>query len=124
MTKVIFVALGLAFAIEQAEAQALSDPTRPPDVAEAVGDAPTVSRGPLLQAVLISTQRRYAVIDGRQVGLGTRIGAARIVGITESAVILEGASGRTTLKLLPGVGRATVESASESPEIERKAVRK
>lgn len=118
------MALGFGLAMEQAAAQALIDPTRPPDVAEAAGDTLNASRGPLLQAVLISTGRRYAVIDGHQVGLGAKIGAARIVGITESAVILEGASGRTTLKLLPGVGRTTVEPASESPEIERKAVRK
>ena len=118
------MALGFGLAMEQAAAQALIDPTRPPDVAEAAGDTLNASRGPLLQAVLISTGRRYAVIDGNQVGLGAKIGAARIVGITESAVILEGASGRTTLKLLPGVGRTTVEPASESPEIERKAVRK
>jgi hypothetical protein len=120
--KAIFMALGLGLAAEQAAAQALVDPTRPSDVAEI--DAPTVSRGPLLQSVLISTERRYAVIDGQQVGLGARIGAARIVRITESEVTLEGASGRTTLKLFPGAGRTTVESASESPEIERKAVPK
>jgi hypothetical protein len=120
--KAVFMILGLGLAVAQAAAQALVDPTRPSDVAEM--DVPAVSRGPLLQSVLISTERRYAVIDGQQVGLGARIGAARVVRITESEVTLEGASGRTTLKLFPGGSRTTAESTSESPEIERKAVRK
>jgi len=123
--RTIFIALGFGFTVAQAAAQALVDPTRPPDAAEAAGGAaPTVSRGPLLQSVLISTGRRYAVIDGRQVGLGAKVGSARIVGITASEVILEGANGRTALKLFPDVGRTAEESAGESPEIERKAVPK
>ena len=125
MMRTIFIALGFGLTVVQAAAQALVDPTRPPDAAEAAGGAaPTVSRGPLLQYVLISTERRYAVIDGRQVGLGAKVGAARVVRITASEVILEGADGRTTLKLFPNMERATVESAGESPEIERKAVPK
>lgn len=89
-------------------AQPLRDPTRPPGVggesapAEAV--APT-----RLQSVLISPHRSVAVIDGRAVSVGERVGGAKVVAISAAEVTLETGASRQTLRLLPaGVDRKRV----------------
>jgi MSHA biogenesis protein MshK len=92
-------------------AQALADPMRPPAVpgpapAEAAGDSAKAAAR--LQSVLISPGRRVAVIDGRVVQLGERVGDARLVAISESQVVLQRASGRETLKLNPVVEKNPV----------------
>jgi len=89
----------------------LSDPTRPPNMlpgalrdASRPGDAPpaTASR---LQSVLISPQRRLAVIDGRTVPLGGRVDDATLVQIAETHVTLRRGDELKTLELYPGVER-------------------
>lgn len=92
-------------ASQAALAQALRDPMRPPAAAEggavaAAGEAPVAAR---LQSVLISPARRVAVIDGRVVRVGERVGDATVVAISESQVVLQRADARETLKLNPVV---------------------
>ena len=86
-------------------AQALTDPTRPPVEISAppalVGQAAVVDSG--LQSVIISPTRRAAIINGRTVELGANHGDARLVEVSESGVVLEGAQGRQALMLFPGV---------------------
>jgi len=82
---------------------ALSDPTRPPEAAlesEVMGGTATSAQ---LQSVLIAPGRTLAVINGKTVRLGARYGEARLVKVTESAVVLRHADRDETLKLLPGV---------------------
>jgi MSHA biogenesis protein MshK len=98
-------------ASQAALAQALADPMRPPATpgpspAEGAGDAGKAAAR--LQSVLISPARRVAVIDGRVVRLGERVGDARLVAISESQVVLQRASGRETLKLNPVVEKKPV----------------
>jgi MSHA biogenesis protein MshK len=116
--------VGLAAFAMPVHAQALKDPTLPPNVAAAAGADAVVSSGPVLQSVLISTERRSAVIDGRQVGLGGKFGALRLVRITESEVTLEGADGWKTLKLFPEVRKSDAGATSQSPETKVEAVPK
>lgn len=81
--------------------QALTDPMRPADlssVVEAGGFAPS-----RLQSVLISSNRKLAVIDGRTVALGGTIDGATLVAIRESEVVLKKGDERETLKFNPGV---------------------
>lgn len=98
-------------ASQAALAQPLGDPMRPPATpgpspAQAAGEAaPAAAR---LQSVLISPGRRVAVIDGRVVRLGERIGDATLVAISESQVVLQRADARETLKLNPGVEKKPV----------------
>jgi len=98
-------------ASQAALAQPLGDPMRPPAMpgpspAQAAGEsAPAAAR---LQSVLISPGRRVAVIDGRVVRLGERIGDATLVAISASQVVLQRAEGRETLKLSPGVEKKPV----------------
>jgi MSHA biogenesis protein MshK len=97
-------------ASEAALAQALADPMRPPAApgpSPAEGAADAGKAAARLQSVLISPARRVAVIDGRVVQLGERVGDARLVAISESQVVLQRPGGRETLKLNPVVEKKT-----------------
>jgi hypothetical protein len=81
-------------------AQPLADPTRPP----AQGPAQLRQAEPArqrLQSVLISAGRSIAVIDGRPVALGGRVGGATLVSIEPSEVTLQRGAARERLTLLP-----------------------
>lgn len=89
-------------------AQPLRDPTRPPSPGGEPAHAEAVAPS-RLQSVLISPYRSVAVIDGRAVTLGDRVGAARVVAISPAEVTLEQGASRQTLKLLPaGVDKRPV----------------
>jgi MSHA biogenesis protein MshK len=102
-------------------AQALVDPTRPPDAAPVLGS--TASAGaalPQLQSVLISNQpggRRLAVIDGRSVRAGDKVGGAVVVSIGEASVVLRRGKTLETLRLTP----KTVD-ANDAMHVRRKQV--
>ena len=106
--RVIAFLLGGVTALAAA-AQPLSDPTRPPGArtGEAFAPAPAPTR---LQSVLIGPERSIAVIDGRAVALGERVGEAIVVSIAPSEVVLRRGADYQTLKLLP-------------PGVEKKAVK-
>jgi len=87
-------------------AENLLDPTRPP--AELAASSPSAATadaatGPLLQSVLISSDRKSAIIGGQVVGLGGKYGEARVVKITESEVVLKTGATKETLRLFPDV---------------------
>lgn len=93
-------------------AQALVDPTRPPTMAaQAVAEiAPT--GGPVLQSVLISPQRVEAIISGKTVRLGDKVGNASVVRIKESEVVLRHGKNLQVLKLFPNIEK---KQATSSP---------
>ncbi len=85
-------------------AQTLTDPTKPPAEILAPGLGQTVPpKESGLQSIFISPTRRAAIINGQMVELGAKLGDARLVGISESVVVLERAQGRQVLALFPGV---------------------
>jgi MSHA biogenesis protein MshK len=82
-------------------AQPLADPTRPPMQGPAElrqSEAPSTR----LQSVLISAGRNTAVIDGRAVRVGDRVGDAVLVSIEPSEVTLQRGAAVERLTLLPG----------------------
>jgi len=91
----------------------LPDPTRPPAELAAPSPSPakggsspeTASAAPslLLQSVLISSDRKSAIIDGQVVVLGGMHGESRVVKITESEVVLKKGAVKETLRLFPDV---------------------
>lgn len=68
----------------------VKDPTRPPSLTPAVAPAaaPSATRPWRLSSVLISPDRRVAVIDGNVLRLGERIDGAELVEIQSHAVKL------------------------------------
>lgn len=117
----VFLAGALLALAPGVYAQALVDPTRPPDAAPVPGSA--VSAGaarPQLQSVLVSNQpggRRLAVIDGRSVRAGDKVGGAVVVSIGEASVALRRGKTLETLRLTP----QTVD-ANDAMHVRRKQV--
>ena len=74
-------------------AEELRDPTRPPDAPlEDIGPIGTSSyvAGPLyLSAILISSERRLATINGQRVRTGDQVGSALVLEITPVSVRVE-----------------------------------
>ncbi|MDO8291704.1 MAG: hypothetical protein Q7T29_02360 [Gallionella sp.] len=103
-------------------AEELPDPTRPPAVITAPGDAPgqgaTESQPSGLQSTIISKSRRAAIIDGKTVELWAKHGNAQLIEVNEGSVVLRGAQTRQVLTLFPGVKmiQREVKTIKASPE--------
>ena len=107
---------GAAWAAGPAAEQGLTDPTRPADARDSAVAA-GAPQGPVLQSVLISPGRRIAVIDGQTVPLGGRFGAATLVAVTETEVVLKEGNARRHLRLLPAVEKgAAAQSRGGKPK--------
>ena len=120
MTRTLFLVFVLASACT-AQAQVLSDPTRPPGVSAdggEAGDAPKLAV-PQLQSILISPQRKLAVIDGQTLAPGDRFGGATLVSISVGSVVLRRGAELQTLQLLPGIDKK-VSAASRGRSKEEK----
>lgn len=111
-------ALALLLAGFVAPAQA-ADPTRPPSEFTG-GNTPSSDvqpafngQGLVLQSVLISAKRQRAQISGQTVPLGGRIGDAKLIKITETYVVLQGAQGSQTLELTPGIRKRQPEALAK-----------
>ena len=92
-------------AASTAGAQALRDPTRPP-AASAKGIAgKTEQSGWILQTVLISPERRYAIINGEVVAVGGSIAGAELIAVAAERVTLRTPEGLRVVHLFPDVTR-------------------
>ncbi|BCR06406.1 hypothetical protein DESUT3_34750 [Desulfuromonas versatilis] len=99
----ILFAAALALAVDARGAE-LRDPTRPPiPAAPERAPEPLRSKAPdwRLSSILVSPERRVAVISGQAVVEGDRIDGARVVAITPSAVLLQKGKREYTLNLTP-----------------------
>jgi len=87
----------------------LGDPMQPPAFLRAAGptagqSAPAPARAAMvLQSTLMSRGRRIAMIDGKSLSVGDRIGAARIVAIGPASVTLREGQETRVLGLYQGV---------------------
>jgi MSHA biogenesis protein MshK len=113
------VGIAFAVAVPLAQAQALSDPTRPPGAAAmASPDAPQATELQL-QTILLSPQRKLAVINGQTVKIGERVGDATLVTISETGVVLKRGEETQTVRLLPGLERKPAGRNKKKQEIQR-----
>lgn len=117
--------LGLLLALlgGMAVAAPFSDPTQPPGASAGDGSAAgsAAVEGPRLQSVLIAPNRRVAVIGGQAVALGGMYGAARVIRITETEVVLQTGQERQTLKLHPEVEKRSSRTAVKPGAAQRGA---
>lgn len=112
---VAYLTLGLALALgaQQALAQGLSDPTRPPWIGGAHASEPAVA----LQIVIVSKDRSQATINGQIVNLGGSYGNATLVRITEEEIVLKRPKGTQTIRLYSSIQRKKLGPAVQT-EIE------
>ena len=90
----------------------LPDPTRPPTVlggahipggtGKSLGTAEDAA-SLQLQSVIVSPERKVAIINGQTVKLGEKVGDAIVVKISESEVVLRNGNNVQTLRLFPGL---------------------
>lgn len=109
------MAVVVVVAISGAQAQALTDPTRPPSATSAASGSPAAQEdttGTQLQSILISSGRKVAVINGTMVPLGGMVGEARVVRITETQVVLKKGGETEVLKMYPGIDKRAVKRAA------------
>ncbi|MEN3294214.1 MAG: biosis protein MshK, partial [Burkholderiales bacterium] len=100
-----------------AHAEDLADPTRPPAALGQVGDgdaSASAAGRPVLQSVMISPGRTMAMISGRMVRVGDKVGEARVTKISETEVVLRNGKELETLKLFPGVEKRRNSSRSKT----------
>ena len=114
-------------ATSTAFAQALRDPTRPPTASKkGVTDVPEQS-GWVLQSVLISPERRYAIINGEIVPLGGSVAGAELIAVAAERVTLRTPEGLRVVQLFPNVIRldpadgSATERLMTSPELKKEA---
>lgn len=101
-----FLLLPIWLIAQPAQAESFFDPTRPlvsvlvPDAVQGTSpaEAPLV-----LQSVLLSPQRKQAVISGQSVALGQSIRGYRLINLGSHQAELQGPRGRLTLWLLAGL---------------------
>ena len=97
--------LAMLFWAVGAGAQMMADPTRAPRAVPSE-ITPEQTRGPVLQSVIITPERRAAIINGERVELGAVYGDARVARITETEVVLRSAGRTEVLKLYPNVDKS------------------
>lgn len=112
-------ALVLAIAGLAAPVQA-ADPTRPPPEFSSSNTSSSNDlqpafngQGLVLQSVLMSAKRQRALISGQTIPLGGHIGDAKLIKITETYVVLQGAQGMQTLELTPGIRKRHPEALAK-----------
>jgi len=82
----LWLALGAAPALA---GEALDDPTRPSHLPAPAVAGTTATPGWRVDSIIVSPARRLAVINGRSVGVGERVGGARVLEILPYEVRLE-----------------------------------
>ncbi len=98
----------VALPISPVSAEELPDPTRPPllSSSDAAQIEPEKSAG--LQSVIISKKRSAAIIDGQTIELGEKYGDVRLIEVSDTRVILQGAHERRVMTLFPGVSMTNI----------------
>lgn len=107
--RTLFCGMAMAVvAMGGAQAQALTDPTRPPASLPGSPAAQEEATGTQLQSILLSGSRKVAVINGAMVPLGGMVGEARVVRITETQVVLKKGEETEVLSMYPGIDKRPV----------------
>ncbi len=104
-------------------AEELADPTRPPvSVLTPVEASVQIETKlePGLQSILISKNRRAAIIDGQTVELGGRVGEARLIEVNAMNVVLKTRNGRQVLMLFPDVMISKTKSDAPPVQTDKK----
>lgn len=109
----VWIVAGLLGGMAAAAQAELNDPTRPPDYSTAPrqqGAAPAAApeNGWDLTSTLVSPARRLAVINGRVVTAGSRLGHMTVREIGSGRVVLEGEGRRQVLTLLGGAVKTPI----------------
>ena len=107
----VVLAVFCAGVASAAVAQTLRDPTRPPAAGANLVAGKMQATGWILQSVLISPERRYAIINGEVVAFGGLIAGAELISIAAERVTLRTREGLRVVYLFPDVARLGIADA-------------
>lgn len=100
LLRLAWIALLAALPAAALAARPVPDPTRPAIALPSPGAASaTASATPVLQFTRVAPGQTSAIVDGRRVRPGDRIGDARVVAIGPGWLRLQSATGTTELRL-------------------------
>jgi MSHA biogenesis protein MshK len=83
----------------------MNDPMRPPGVAASAAGARAAPSAVGLQAVITSTRRKLALIDGSVVPLGGPVRDGTLAGMSDSAAVLKKNGERDVLLMHPNIDK-------------------
>lgn len=113
----------MLFVAPSVQAQ-LSDPTRPPAqlITPEAGGVAAVPVESGMQTVIVRRRGKSgAVINGQYVEVGSKLGDKRVIRISESEVVLNGAGGREVIRLIPSIEKTPVVKTAVQPAVRRRA---
>jgi hypothetical protein len=76
-----------------------------PDPTRAYADESPAATGPVLQSTFVSATDRRALVGGRMVRVGDRVGSAEVVAIHAHEVVLKEGARETRLRLIPKLAK-------------------
>ena len=79
-----------------------SDPMRPDTLQGVAVSAPARYR---VNSIIVSDERRIAIVNGRRVGVGDSIGGATVVSISKAEVIVDVDGSEQSLRVNTGAGQ-------------------
>lgn len=100
-----FACVSLAASVFGAQAIAAdiaSDPMRPDTLQQVAAPAAAQLR---VNAIIVSDERRIAIVSGRRVGVGDAIGDATVIAISKAEVVVDVDGSERTLRLNGGAGQ-------------------
>lgn len=101
------------------EADGLPDPLRPPTsmLAPATAADPAAAPGAdlVLQSIVLADDRRVALVNGRPLRVGDRLGPWRLVRVGDADATLRGPDGERVLTLWTGIDKTPVAVAHAAP---------
>ena len=83
-------------------AEIASDPMRPDTLQSIAASAPARYR---VNAIIVSDERRIAIVNGQRVGVGDALGDATVVSISKAEVILDVDGSRQSLRVNKDAGQ-------------------
>ncbi|TXI90267.1 MAG: MSHA biogenesis protein MshK [Burkholderiaceae bacterium] len=95
-------------------AQEFKDPTRPAISTNQQAGESELEHVPVLQSILISPTRKFAVIDGKTVRLHAKFGDQVLVKLSETEAVLKRGREVQVLKLFPGVEKELIRKSAKS----------
>ncbi|MDX1518061.1 MAG: hypothetical protein R3288_14540 [Woeseiaceae bacterium] len=79
-----------------------SDPMRPDTLRSVAASAPAHYR---VNAIIVSDERRIAIVNGQRVGVGDDIGNATVISISKAEVVVDIDGKRQSLRVNKGAGQ-------------------
>ena len=98
-----FVPLAAAvLGVQAFAADIASDPMRPDTLRAVSATAPARLR---VNAIIVSDERRIAIVNGRRVGIGDSIGTATVVAISKAEILVDVDGSQLTLRVNSGAAQ-------------------